>query len=252
MIYTNDESDKSIRQRDFYLMVYLVPVALAAVVCGLVYLASVNNYLEKLETNYAYLMSFTPAFFLYAFNRRNWLKMPDGTFHYIKGISPTPKLNFSEPAEYEAEYFYSKGEKAITTLTGLALICLSVWLGFRNRKVILFPIVTNIAGLIVTYIGFKGLLDKSPKLKIAKNGLWTNKLGFVNWDDINFAEVVEDKNRDSVKLFLQIRLKGTKFEQANQPDERLLLSDLKGKEMIEAVINNSITNYNNLKKESSS
>jgi hypothetical protein len=112
--------------------------------------------------------------------------------------------------------------------------------------------ISNIAGLFLSYIGFKGLLDKEAKLKIANNGLWTKKLGFVNWDDINFAEVVEDKSGKSPQLWLDIRLKGTKFEEANQPDERLLLSGLKDKETVEMVINNSITNYNNLKNQSSS
>ncbi|MCC7514485.1 MAG: hypothetical protein IT212_07315 [Bacteroidia bacterium] len=252
MIYTNDESDKSIRQRNFYLTVYIFPIALVAIICGLVYWGSLNNYLQKIDTNYGYFMSLTPAFFLYAFNRRNWLKMPDGTFHYIKGITPTPKLTFNEPTEYEAEYFYSKTEKATSLLVGLGLVGASIWLGLKGSKTILVPIVTNIGGLFMSYVGLKGLLDKSAKLKIAKNGLWTNKLGFVNWYDINFAEVLEDKSGRQPQLFLHIRLKGTKFEEANKPDERLLLSDLKDKDMIETVINSSIINYNNQKKQSSS
>jgi hypothetical protein len=252
MIYTNDEADKSIRQRNFYLTVYLIPIALVAALSGLVYWASTNNYLQKTDTTYGYFMSLTPAFFLYAFNRRNWLKMPDGSFHYIKGIAPSPKLNFNEPTEYEAEYYYSKTEKATSLLVGLGLICVSIWLGLKGSKTILIPIVTNIGGLFMSYVGLKGLLDKSAKLKIAKNGLWTNKLGFVNWDDINYAEVVEDKSGKQPQLFLEVRLKGTKFEEANQPDERLLLSDLKDNGMIETVVDSSITNYNKQKTQSSS
>jgi len=251
MNYSNDESDKSIRQRNFYGTVYLAPIALAIATCALIYWASSHNYLNKGDANYGYFMSLTPAFLLYAFNKRNWLKMPDGTYHNIKGISATPKINFYEPAQYEAEYFYSRTEKAVTALSGLALIGVSTWLGFKNSKTILVPIVANISGLFLTYIGLKGFLDKNARLKIAKNGLWTKKLGFVNWDDIHFAEVVVDKSGKSPQLYLEVRLKGTKFEEANKPDERLLLSDLKDKEMIEVVITNSITNYNNQKKESS-
>ena len=250
-IYTNDETDKSIRQRNFYIEVYLLPIIVVAVICGLVYWASSNKYIEKTDIGYGYFMSLTPALILYAFNRRNWLKMPDSTYHNVKGISPTPKLNFYEPTEYEAEYFYSKTEKATTTLMGLALVVVSVWLGFKRSKTILMPIVINIMGLFLIYVGLKGFLDKNARLKIAKNGLWTNKLGFVNWDDINFAEVVEDKSGKSPQLFLEVRLKGTKFEEANQPDERLLLSDIKGKDTIDMVITSSITKYNNQKKQSS-
>lgn len=252
MVYTNDESDKSTRQRNYYLSVFIIPIGLITVICGLVYWASTNNYLQKSDTTYGYFMSLTPALILYAYNKRNWLKMPDGTFHWIKGNSLTRKLNFNEPTQYEAEYFYSKTEKATTTLMGFALIGISIWIGFNSSKTILIPIMTNIGGLYMTYIGLKGLLDKSAKLKIARNGLWTNNLGFVNWDDINFAEVVEDSSGKKPQLFLQVHLKGTKFEKANQPDERLLLSDLKGKEMIETVINSSIINYNKIKKQSSS
>lgn len=90
----------------------------------------------------------------------------------------------------------------------------------------------------------KLLLDKNPQLKIAKNGLWTKKFGFVNWDDINFADVVEDKSNDQITTWLEIRLKGTKFEQADKPDERLQISDLKDYKRIESIINDSIRNYN--------
>lgn len=248
-IYTNDESDKSIRQRNFYATVYLLPVALAAVICGIIYWAVANDHLEKTEAIYGYCLSLTQALFLHAFNRRNWLKMPDGTFHNIKGIDPTPKFNLNEPTEYEAEYFYSKTEKAGAVLSGLFLIGTGIWLGIKDSKAMLIPITLNVMGLFMTYIGLKGFLDKTAKLKIAKNGLWTTKLGFVNWDDINFAEVVEDKNGKTPKLFLEIRLKGTKFEEADQPDERLLLSDLKNKETVEMIICNSIDTYNQRKKQ---
>jgi len=248
MIYTNDEADKSVRQKNFYLTVYLLPILVVGIICGAVYLASNANYLPKTDTMYGYIISLTPAFLLYTFNKRNWLKMPDGTYHNIKGISPTPKFSITEPAQYEAAYFYSKTEKATTTIMGVALIAVSVWLGFKGTKTILVPIMTNIGGLFLTYTGLKGLLDKTAKLKIAKNGLWTKKLGFVNWDDINFAEVVEDKSGKAPQTYLEIRLKGTKFEEANQPDERLLLTDLKDKGDIEMVINNSILKYNEQKK----
>jgi len=225
-----------------------MPLALVAIICGLVYWASFYNSLKKTDIMYGYVMSLAPAVLLYTFNRRNWLKMPDGTYHNIKGISPTP--NFNEPTEYEAVYYYSRKEKATTTFLGLALIGVSIWLGFKSPKTILVPITANITGLFIAYKGLKGLLDKTAKLKIATNGLWTTKLGFVNWDDIKFAEVFEDKSGKTPQLFLEIRLKGTKFEEANQPDEKLLLSDLNDKESVEMIINNSIINYNKQKEQS--
>lgn len=241
------QTDRSARQRNFYLTVYLLPIALLAFLSALVYWASEEKYLETIDVNFGYVFALTPSFLLYVYNRHAWLKMPDGSFHYIKGISPQTKSNVEEPSKYEAEFFYSRPEKATAAFTGAGLIALSVWLGINNENAILIPVMTNIGGLFLLYSGLKGLIDKSAKLKIAKTGLWTTKLGFVYWDDINFAEVVEDKNGRTPQLYLEIRLKGTKFEEANEPDERLVLSDLKGNEMIELVINNSISKYNDLK-----
>ena len=44
---------------------------------------------------------------------------------------PFPKLNFNEPTEYEAEYYYSKTEKDTSLLAGLGLIGASIWLGLN-------------------------------------------------------------------------------------------------------------------------
>lgn len=249
MIYTNDESDKSTRKRNYYLNVYLLPIGTAAVICAVVYWASENNYLSKGDTYYGYFLSLTAALLLYGFHKRNWLKMPDGSFWYVKGMAAAPKLTINEPAVYEAEYYYSKKDKAITTVAGVASIALSAWLFSKGSTSILIPAVTSIMGVFLTYTGIKELREKTARLKIARNGLWTKHLGFMNWDDINFADVVEDKTSDSPTQYLEIYLKGTDFEKANVPDERLLLSDLKDHDMIDAVIRDSITNYNNQKKQ---
>jgi hypothetical protein len=247
MIYTNDEADKQTRQVNFYVTVYLIPIALAAAICALVYWGSANNYVQKKEVNVGYMLSFTPAAILYAFNRKNWLKMPDGTYHNITGISPTPKLSVNEPATYDAVFFYTKTDNVAAAFMGLAGIGLGIGLCFKNLHVIIVPIVLIINGLFFAYVGLKRFLNKEPGLKIAKNGLWTRKLGFVNWDDINYAEVVLDKSGRTPVLCLEIRLKGTKFEEANKPDQRLMLSQMKDNEMIELVINSTIDNYNKQK-----
>jgi|GEM_PF-1042780 len=249
MIYTNDEADKSERRKNFYLSVYLLPVLAAGVLAGLVYLAYSSGYIARGDMGYGCVISFTAATLIFGFNRRHWLKMPDGTYHNIKGIPPTPKIIVSEPAVYENEYFYSKKDKIGTLISGLFLIGISVWMSQKGVKIILVPIVSAITGLFIFYFGLKAFLDKTAKLKIAKNGLWTKKLGFVRWDDINYADVVIDKKGQHPQPYLEIRLKGTKFEEANQPDERLLLGDLRNHSDIEMIINQSITDYNHRKAE---
>lgn len=246
MIYTNDEADKSFRHKNFYLTVYVLPIGLILGICGLIYLAATANYLSKTDTYYGYVLSLTPGLILYAYNKKNWLKMPDGTYHYIKGLAPTSKLNLSEPNEYEAEYFYSKKEKIISTLTGFALIGVGIWLGLKGSKSILIPVGTSTGGIFLSYVGIKGLFDKTAKLKLAKKGLWTNKLGFVDWNDITKAQVIEDTSGKSPQTILEIYLKGTVFAEANQPDERLYLTDIDGKQYVEMVVDNLISKRNEL------
>ncbi len=236
MIYTNDEADKSIRQKNFYLTVYVLPIAAVAIICGLVYSASKANYLTRTDTTYGYVFSLTPALLLYAFNKRNWLKMPDGTYHNIKGISQTNTVTVNEPIEYEAEYFYSKKEKATSALLGLLMVGIGIWVAAIGAKTILVPIVTVIGGLFLAYIGIKGLLDKTAKLKLAKKGIWTKKLGFVDWNNVTKAQVIEDRSGRTPQTILEIYLKGTVFAEANQPDERLILTDIEDKGMVETVV----------------
>jgi hypothetical protein len=236
MIYSNDEADKSVRQKNFYLSVYVLPIAVIAIICGLVYSASKANYLGRTDLSYGYIFSLTPAFFLYIFNRRNWLKMPDGTYHNIKGISQTTTVNLNEPTEYEAEYFNSKKQKISTLLSGLLMVGVAIWLAIRGGRTILLPIIAIFFGVFLSYAGIKGLLDKTAKLKLAKTGLWTNKLGFVVWKNVTKAQVVENRSGRTPETILEIYLKGTVFAEANQPDERLYLTDIENKGMIETVL----------------
>lgn len=248
MIYSNDESDKKIRFKNHLLAVYIAPLILALVIGGVVYLCVLYKLLLERELYYGFFLSLTPSLFLHSYNKKYWLKMPDGTFHNVKNIGTSSFINTIEPLFYEDEFYYSKEKIIISIIMGFVAIGMSVLLFIHYSELILIPFGTAVFGLFLSLFNVKKLFDKTAKLKIAKNGLWTNKLGFVNWDEINFAEVVEDNSGKTPVLYLNIRLKGTKFEEANQPDERLLLSDLKNKEDIEAKINESIIAYNELRK----
>ena len=126
------------------------------------------------------------------------------------------------------------------------MIVVGIWLGLKGSKSILIPIGTSASGFFLSYVGIKGLLDKSAKLKLAKKGLWTNKLGFVDWNDITKAQVVEDNSGRSPQTILEIYLKGTVFAEANQPDEKLYLTDIDGKEFVEMVVDNLIIKRNEI------
>jgi hypothetical protein len=246
MIYTNDETDKSVRQKNFILTVYAFPIAVAIAICGLIYLATSAHYLTKNDAAYGYMSSLTAGTILFAYSRKNWLKMPDGTYHNIKGVSQTTKINTNEPTEYEVEYFPSKKQKITSVLIGTVLIGFGVWAGLKNTKTILVPIGMAATGVFITYMAVKSLLDKSPKLKLATTGIWTKKLGFVNYNDLIKAQIIEDTSGKSPQTILEIFLKGTVFAEANQPDERLYLNDIDGKQYIEMVLVNLMRNHNEI------
>ena len=149
----------------------------------------------------------------------------------------------TQPTAYEAEYYYSGKEKRNAAFTGLVLLGVSSCLLLTRQEQWFVPLILIIVGLVLSYSGFKGWRDKKAKLKIAKSGLWTEKLGFVSWNDVKSAKVVKASYGRTTQLFLHIHLKGTSAEEPGQPDEELLLSDLEDKEMIETVVQQAITEY---------
>ena len=120
------------------------------------------------------------------------------------------------------------------------MIAAAIFVGIKKVRGALFPILIGSSGIFMLYIGIKALLDKSPRLKLAKQGLWTAKLGFVDWNDITKAQVVVNKRGRSQQTVLEIFLKGTVFAEANKPDERLVITAIDNKEFIETVIDNMI------------
>jgi hypothetical protein len=94
MIYSNDETDKSVRRKNFLLTVYALPIATAAIICGTIYMAAKAKYLSKGDAAYGYMSSLMAGMLLFASHRKNWLKMPDGTYHNIQDNPSTMKDSF--------------------------------------------------------------------------------------------------------------------------------------------------------------
>src|SRR5258705_10391844 len=97
-----------------------------------------------------------------------------------------------EPEAYEDEYFFSKKGKTHTAVLGLVLVGMGIIIGLEGENRLIIPVVTLAFGAIIAYAGLKGLLDKTARLKFARQGLWTKKLGFVDWNDILKALVIEE------------------------------------------------------------
>ncbi|MFL9483511.1 hypothetical protein ACI6Q2_12095 [Chitinophagaceae bacterium LWZ2-11] len=244
MIYSNDEFDKKLRQRNYYLKVFILPITAALIVCGLIYLAYDNNYIDRQNAIMGYFLSSNIFFYSFLFGKRNWLKMPDGSYYYVKGMASANIVNTKEPIEYEIEYHYSKKEKAGTILMGLLVIGVGIFIAVKGQKALIISFVAILFGAFFTYKGITELVDKTPRLKLAKEGLWTKKLGFIDWDNIIKTLIVEDKSGRTPTTILEIYVKGTVFAEANAPDERLNLNDIEGKEYVEMVIDSVIKKRN--------
>ena len=243
-MYSNDESDKSIRKRNYLATVYLLPVAVVLIICSTVYFYSTTNEISRVDATMGYALSISFGVIIFAYNKNNWLKMPDGTFYNIKGVTPPHKIYLSEPAEYEAEFGYSKAQNAGLVILGVILIGMAAYFGVKGIKSIIVPIyVLGIGGMLL-FKSITGMLDKAPVLKLAKSGLWTKKLGYVEWKDITKAQVVEERSGRSNQMILKIYLKGTIFAEAGEPDQRLLLTTVAGKENVEILIDDLVSKYN--------
>ena len=139
-------------------------------------------------------------------------------------------MNLNEPAQYEAEFFYSKKEKVISTILGFFLIIAGVAIKLKDFKDDWMPITLIIGGIFFAYMGIREIISKKPKLKLARKGLWTKRLGFVDWNDIAKTQVIETGKGFYRQTILEIYLKGPGVKGADNPDEPLDLTNIENKE----------------------
>lgn len=232
MIYANDDTDRGLRKRSYLLTVFVFPVITTLVIAGIIYYIYSKQYISETDRNYCYFLAFGAGAFLFAMNRRKWLKMPDGSYYSVQNEVNQPDKVSIEPPEYDRIYYISKTKKIISVAAGIIIAGMGIFI-FGNNKNYSISIITTIAGLFSIYNGIKGVLDKTPKLKLSTEGLWTNKLGFVNWNNISDAKVITEGSDEHPSIILEIYLKGTIFSEANSPDERLVLNDIADNKFID-------------------
>ena len=235
MIYNNDDTDKGIRKRNYLLTVIASPAAVIIIILAITYFLYTNNYIKKIDRNYCYFLSVSIATLLFTFNKRKWLKMPDGSYFRVQDTERKNINSYNEPAQFERIYYNSKSNKAVGILAGAVIIVFAVYFYLKHISYVL-PVIMIVAGLFAIGDGIKGLLDKSPKLQLSAKGLWTQKLGFVKWKDINKAQVITEGDSEHSRIILEIYLKNTVFAKANYPDERLMLTDIDDNKFIETDI----------------
>jgi hypothetical protein len=236
MNFSNDESDRALRRRNFILTVYVFPLMIVIGIFVAIYFASQKQWLSETDSKNAYLYSFCGGAMAYVLSKRRWMKMPDGTHHYIKRESSSANISLREPACYEEEYYKSKKIKTNSAVLGLTVAGIGIYLAMETSRSILIPSLTILGGLVLSYMGVKGFIDHQPKLKLAKEGLWTEKLGFVDWKDIAKAQVLEETINRNPETVLEIYLKGGIFAESMRPDERLFLTELEDKQFVEMAL----------------
>ncbi len=245
MKYSNDESDKARRRRNFTLSVYVLPLVVIFAISFAIYFAAQRKWLTGADSRSAYLFSLCAGAIVYVMNIRKWQRMSDGSHHYMIAVFPSPKTSVNEPTNYEEEYYNSKRGKANAVLLGLTVIGMGIYLGIETDNTIPITLLNVLVGMVLTYSGIRGLRERKPKLKLAKEGLWTQKLGFIDWKDIARAQVLENTNGKTTETILEIYLKGSIFAESAQPDERLFLTELEDKQYVEMAVETLMSKRNN-------
>jgi hypothetical protein len=155
--------------------------------------------------------------------------------------------NPDEPATYEEEYFMARKTKIGAIILGLIIICIGVYNKWNDEKSLFIPLLTIAAGISLIYIGVRGRRDGSPQLKFAKEGLWTKKLGFVKWNDVARAQVIEEGNGKNTQVYLDIYLRGDQSSESQLPVERLVLTNVEENQFVEMVLHAYLGKRNALK-----
>jgi hypothetical protein len=236
--YTNDNTDKKQRQQQYFLKVYLFPFLAGVVASFLVYFLTNYFKLNKTDKTTGYIISVIIVLVFWFKNKSRWLPLPDGSHFHINEQQVDSQINHTqksnEPLEYDAVFRISKIDQAILIFCGIVAIVFGFRM-FKNESII-FPLFIIALGLFVLVQGYKGFIDREPKLKLSRKGLWTPKLGFQAWREISKTKVVKEKSSRSTQVYLEIYLKNGEFADTDFPDERLSLFGLEKKGSIEKLI----------------
>jgi len=237
MKYSNDENDRKKRKHIFYSSVYILPALSFVLSFLLIYFLANKGYLPKKDKEIAFVFSAIIAVFIWGYYKKYWLKMPDGSYHNIKAALQSKAIKINAPKSYEQEFFYSKKKTILVLFLAIPFLGVGI-VTIVMLKSILIPLFTMSLGLLIVYSAITTLLDKSAALKLGKTGLWTKKLGFVDWDDIIGAQVIKKTENNTTTFLLEIFIKGTVYSKANEPDETLNINNIANKQIINGIISN--------------
>jgi hypothetical protein len=237
-----DETTRQARNRRRIVSVYFLPIMVAFLFCGISFLLTKYFELDFADKIFGYLIGISLGIALYFRNRFKWLPLPDDSYINMDELSDGNVISdnskgyyAAEPSTYVAEFSYLISSKILSIISGLVMICAGLYI-LSSTSVIL-PLLVVAGGFFVSYTGYKEFRDSSPKLKVAKSGLWTKELGFRTWSSILKTELkVESSGRYST-TYLEIYLKDNEID---YPDQRLPINDLKNSKIIKQTIDELI------------
>ena len=224
MPYTNDESDKALRKRNYAFAVIVLPLVAALAVGGLLSWLHKLHIISTADNNSGFMYCVFMSVTWHSANKRKWLKMPDGECYSVKSQVSQRKFSPGQPAVFDEVFYNTKTMFKAAVVIGCIIIATAVYM-FANSQQKAFAVLMAFSGIGIIYDGIKHLIDKQAKLAVAEAGIWVDKLGFISWGDIANIEVVK-KGRRQVAVMLRVFVAGSKFTKAGQPDSTIYLGSI--------------------------
>lgn len=228
MQYQNDESDKNLRKRNYYLTVFVLPIVVSGVVAIIFYVLTTKSMIQKYDSIMGYITCLIIFMLLNRHFASKWLSLSNSEFIYISSL-PNTKTNI-EPKIYLKEYHDSVFKKVFYVVTAFSFFALAYFVYIKTTMSIIYPILLILIGISSSIYSIKNIFENKSYFKIAKNGIWTKKLGFVEWSKVTKIEYDVYFGRYSYSK-IHIYLKGTMYEKANRADDTINFDYWKKKEI---------------------
>jgi len=224
--------------RNYYVSVYLQPAVVVIFLLLLFYWITGRYGLDPVDRLAGYFISIIAGLILYFMNKFNWLPLPDGSHIHRKelvdekdDIANHQNPISNAPETWIAEFREPIINRIISIVIGLVMMIISAY--SVSSSFIILPSVVLILAVILLFYGVRNLVLNRAELKLAKEGLWTDLLGFIPWTSIHKVEIGKGKFLKSKEECLNIYLKG---EDHLYPVESLPLKELKNRKNIPSLL----------------
>ncbi|MFA5832147.1 MAG: hypothetical protein WDA22_01600 [Bacteroidota bacterium] len=143
------------------------------------------------------------------------------------------QLKYIESPNYDIIFQNSVIYQIIEVLVGMSFTVYAFYI-FTNTvhvfSIIVFCLFLSTVGIFIMIDGVRKICDRNPKIKLGKQGMWSEKYNFRSWDTIRCAKI-----RYVGRIYtLEIYLNGNS---TNIPNEEVILNGIVGRSKIIDLIN---------------